>query len=154
MTHYFLDSSAVVKRYVDEPGSLWIRSLFTSSLDHMILIAQITPVEASSAVIRRVREGTVDRLVVQELKQAFLIQLKRQYRLVSLTPQIISQAQDLLEKYPLRAYDAVQLASATTANDRLVAGEIAPLVFVSADKRLLQTATAEGLVIEGPGVQD
>lgn len=151
MTHYFLDSSAVVKRYVNETGSPWIRSLFIRSRGHTILIAQITPVEAYSAVMRRVREGTVNLSITEDLRRTFLIQIKRQYRQVSLTQQVVSQAQDLIEKYPLRAYDAVQLASATTANERLVVEDVAPLVFVSADQRLVQAAAAEGLAVEDPG---
>ncbi|HYO88439.1 MAG TPA: type II toxin-antitoxin system VapC family toxin [Candidatus Limnocylindrales bacterium] len=151
MTHYFLDSSALIKRYQDEIGSLWIRGLFNDPVGHTILIAQITPVEFYSGMMRLVREGTLDLLAASRLRRALAIQLRRQYRLVSLTPPVISQAQDLLEKHPLRAYDAVQLASANTANKRLLASGAAPLIFVSADKRLAQAAVAEGLLTEDPG---
>jgi predicted nucleic acid-binding protein len=154
VTHYFLDSSAVVKRYVNEAGSLWIRNLFSGSAIHTILIAQITPVEVYSGVIWRVREGTVDPSVVDELRRAFLIQLRPQYNLVSFTQQVIGQAQDLLEKHPLRAYDAVQLASAMTTNTLLVTNDVAPLVFVSADRRLAQAAVAEGLLTEDLGLHN
>jgi len=152
VTHYFLDSSAVVKRYVDETGSWWIRGLFTGSLGHTLLIAQITPVEAYSGVLRRAREGTVDISVAQGLRRSFSIQIKRQYSLIALTQQVINQAQDLLEKYPLRAYDAVQLASANTANERLVMSNVPPLIFVSADERLTQAANTEGLTVEDPNL--
>ena len=33
MTDYYLDSSALVKRYVVEPGSAWVSSLFDFSLN-------------------------------------------------------------------------------------------------------------------------
>lgn len=63
---------------------------------------------------------------------------------------MLHRAEDLLEAHPLRAYDAVQLASALESNDRLVAADLAPLVFVSADTRLLAVAMAEGLATDDP----
>lgn len=151
MTHYFLDSSGLVKRYQDEIGSSWVRGLFKDPPENTILIAEITPVEFYSGMTRLVREGTLDLLAARYLRHVLAIQLRQQYRLVSLTPQVISQAQDLLERHPLRAYDAVQLASANMANQRLLASGAVPLIFVSADKRLTEAAAAEGLVTEDPG---
>ena len=150
MTHYFLDSSALIKRYHDEPGSSWVRNLFNNPIGHSFLLAQISPVEFYSGVMRRMREGTIHMVDANRLRRALAIQLKEQYRVVLLTPEIISQAQDFLEKYPLRAYDAVQLASAYTTNRRLIATDLAPLVFVSADRRLNQAAAAEGLLTDDP----
>ncbi len=63
---------------------------------------------------------------------------------------IISRARDLLDRYPLRAYDSVQLASALVANQALVLRKLPPLIFVSADDRLVKVATAEGLATENP----
>jgi predicted nucleic acid-binding protein len=57
---------------------------------------------------------------------------------------------DSLERHPLRAYDALQLASALESDTRLVGAGLAPLVFVTADTRLLAAASAEGLAIEDP----
>ena len=74
----------------------------------------------------------------------------REYMVVELTAPIIQDAEDWLDKHPLRAYDAIQLASALTANTRLIEAALAPLVFVSADVRLLTAATAEGLIVEDP----
>ncbi len=51
----------------------------------------------------------------------------------------------LLLVHPLRAYDAVQLASAMLAQFRL---ETASLVFLTADDRLLTAAAAEGLLTD------
>lgn len=150
MTHYFLDSSALVKRYVNETGSQWIRSLLADPSEHTILIAQITPVEVYSATMRRVREGALDLTVSSHLRLALMLHLEHQYRVVLITPQVIWQAQGLLERHPLRAFDAVQLASAVTANERLVGGNLTPLVFVSADGQLIQAAVIEGLLTEDP----
>ena len=56
----------------------------------------------------------------------------------------------LLERHPLRAYDAVQLASGLFANDLLIAMEQPTLTFLCADDRLLAAAQAEGLAIDNP----
>lgn len=68
------------------------------------------------------------------------------------TTAVIERAKSLLELYPLRAYDAVHLASALLANDTLVTSGLPVLVFVSADHRLLIAAQAEGLATENPNV--
>jgi predicted nucleic acid-binding protein len=69
---------------------------------------------------------------------------------VAVTAPIIQRAEDLLDIHPLRAYDAIQLASALAARTRLTEAALAPLVFVSADVQLLAAATAEGLTVDNP----
>ena len=59
MTHYFLDSSALAKRYVVEAGTHWVRSIMPGGAGHVILIAHITPVEIVSGTMRRKREGSI-----------------------------------------------------------------------------------------------
>lgn len=46
MTAYFLDSSALVKRYVSETGSAWIQQIADPLTGNELLIAQITWVDA------------------------------------------------------------------------------------------------------------
>jgi predicted nucleic acid-binding protein len=50
---YFLDSSALVKRYVAEAGSSWIQSLAEPTAGHALFIARITWIEVLSALARR-----------------------------------------------------------------------------------------------------
>ena len=56
MAHYFFDSSALVKRYVHEDGTAWVRRLTRRSAGRRIYLARITNVEVASAVARR-RKG-------------------------------------------------------------------------------------------------
>jgi predicted nucleic acid-binding protein len=42
VTNYYLDASALVKRYADEPGSTWIRHITDAQTQHTILLAEIT----------------------------------------------------------------------------------------------------------------
>ena len=75
-----------------------------------------------------------------------------EYDLIELSPGIIEQARLLLERYVLRAYDAIQLASARIARNRLLAARLAAPIFLAADDRLLKAAQAEGLAVDNPNL--
>ena len=148
--HYFLDSSALIKRYITEQGTGWVRSITLPSTGNTIIIAQVTQVEIFSSVSRRRREGLVPPRTTQAIRLLLHRHVKREYMVIELATPIIEGAEDLLDKHPLRAYDAIQLASALAANARLIEAILAPLVFVSADVRLLTAATVEGLTGDDP----
>ena len=59
MSSCYLDTSALGKRYVDEPGSDWIRTLTAPAAENTLLTARITMAEMYSALARRKREGSV-----------------------------------------------------------------------------------------------
>jgi len=54
--YYVVDSSALVKRYVLETGTAWVRRLTRRNPSTVIYIAHITAVEVTCAVARR-RKG-------------------------------------------------------------------------------------------------
>jgi hypothetical protein len=56
---YFFDSSAIVKRYVNETGTAWVRRLTRKGRPEPIYLARITAVELTSAVARRRKGGTL-----------------------------------------------------------------------------------------------
>jgi uncharacterized protein len=150
MTQYFLDSSALIKRYVVEPGTTWVRSLTNRGSGHTVLIAQITQIEIVSGASRRVREGTLTTRTARAVRLLIDRHVRREYVVIGLTPQVVRRAEDILAVHPLRTYDAVQLASALESNLRIVAAELSPVRFVSADTRLLGAAASEGLMIDDP----
>jgi hypothetical protein len=65
---------------------------------------------------------------------------------------MVNVAIQLTRRYPLRGYDAVQLAAAVRINRDLVSNHLPPLVFVSADNQLCSTAAMEGLITENPNL--
>ncbi len=144
------DSSALIKRYVAEQGTAWVRSISSSGAGNSVVVAQITQVEIFSGVSRRKREGVILPRTVQAIRLLLDRHMKREYLIVEVTAPLIQRAEDLLDKYPLRAYDSIQLASALIANSRLTAAGLTPLVFLSADTRLLTAATSEGLTVDDP----
>lgn len=56
MAAYFLDTSAIVKRYVAEPGQTWILSLCDLAQQHDLYISQAALVEVVATICRRTRE--------------------------------------------------------------------------------------------------
>ena len=150
MTRYFLDSSALIKRYVTEVGSGWVEALALPNTGNSLLIAQITQVEVISGISRYKRENVLTANTAKSIRSLFDRHVKQEYFVVDLTASLIQQAEDLLDKHPLRAYDSVQLATALAANSQMATAQLTPFVFVSGDKRLLAVASAEGLTVDDP----
>lgn len=150
MTDYFFDSSALVKRYILEVGTNWVRSIVDPNSGNEIIVAQITEVEVMSAVSRLARETLITAQVAHSIQMLLRQEMVREYVVIKLTKSISQNALSLLSRYPLRAYDAVQLASALQITQRLRLGGLSGLTFVSADQRLLSVAASEGLSTDNP----
>ena len=147
---YFLDSSALVKRYVTETGSAWVQELVAPHRNNLLTMVRITRVEVFSALARRQREGSLDESKIVEIISAFRYHLDEQYQVIEVDKTLAERASQLVLQYPLKAYDAVQLASALYVKSSLALMPDTQLVFVSADNRLLNIAQTEGLVTDNP----
>ena len=152
MPFYQCDASGLVKRYVDEVGSDWVRAIVDSASTNIVSIADITRAEVTSALARRTREGIITLGERNELLHTFRAHCATQYRIVPTQPLIIDLATELLQRHPLRAYDAVQLASASIVNQSLIAHGLPPLIFVTADDRLIVAARGEAVTAENPNL--
>lgn len=150
MAIYFIDSSALVKRYVNEIGSTWTLRLFDPVLDNEFFIAAITGVEIIAAITRRARSGSINvtdaTLVCQQIRN----DLQTDYSIVEITEEIIDSGMKLAEKRGLRGYDAVQLAAGCAVNALCIASGLSPVIFVSADNELNLAAASEDLSIKNP----
>jgi predicted nucleic acid-binding protein len=147
---YFLDSSALVKRYVTETGSNWIRALTDPTARNPLIIARITWVEVLSALARREREGSITSDDVARAIRTFSYDLDTQYQVAEVDGALARAAGELVIQHPLRAYDAVQLASAHRVQSDLTRTESTSLTFLTADERLIAIAQAEGLLTDNP----
>lgn len=150
MAVYFLDSSALVKRYINEIGSNWVLGLFDPAIDNDFFVAAITGVEIVAAITRRARNGSIAAadaaLVCNQLKS----DLQTDYQIIEITEEVISSGIALAETHSLRGYDAVQLAAGRAINELCVANGLLPIIFVSADEELNRAAIDEGLLVENP----
>ena len=150
MADYYADSSILVKRHIRETGTEWLRTLVSSGAGNTIITTQISIVEVFSAFNRRVREGMLGRDDYTALRADFTALCASEYQMLDLSAPVLEQACRLLERYPLRAYDAVQLAAALVANTTLLDAGLPALILLSADDRLLVAAQAEGLAVDNP----
>lgn len=113
----FADSSAVVKLYADEPGHEAIRALA------VLVVSELARVEVAAALWRKHRIGELSLESTTVLVQAFEADYAdvagAQSLLIPLavTSRLIEKAAALAATQALRAYDAVQLASAIAARD-------------------------------------
>ncbi len=147
---YYADSSALVKRHITEIGSAWIEQEFDGASGNRIITAKLTVIEVLSAMNRRRRESNISATEYANFSGDFLAFVQNDYRTFELTDAVLLKSQRLLENYPLRAGDAIQLASALLANAQLQTAQLPSLIFLASDVRLLSAAKDEGLQTDDP----
>lgn len=150
MAIYFIDSSALVKRYISEIGSAWVLGLFDPALNNEVFIAAITSVEIIAAITRRSRSGSISITDATIIRNQFKSDLRKDYQIVEITESIINSGMALSEISGLRGYDAIQLAAGRAVNSLCIANGLPPITFVSADNELNAAVVGEGLMIENP----
>ncbi len=150
MNTFYLDTSGLVKRYIEEAGSVELRALILPVKRSVLITTRLTTVEFHSAIAHRRREkpNLADHYDV--VLRTFDRHSVDEYTFVELKTAVITQARELLDNHPLRAYDSIQLASALIANQTLIAQNLPPVIFISADNRLNDAAIAEGLEVKNP----
>ncbi len=107
----YFDTSALVKRYVNEPGSRLARAMLRR---HDFLSSAIAPVEAMSALMRRRRAGDLS----EESFRAVLRRFQRdrtRWELVEVRAAVLSRAEELIQGgMPVKALDAIHIVSIMT----------------------------------------
>ena len=146
----FFDTSALLKQYVAEIGSSWVRAYLVASPAPVVFVSSLTLVEATCAFARRLRDGSLRTESHNTLVRAFEYDVNSRFRPLAVTPQTIETARRLAAQHPLRAYDAVQLATAWLLNQDLLDSGQATLTFACADDRLVAIAQSVGLFTENP----
>ena len=150
MAGYFVDSSALVKRYVLEAGTLPVRSLTNRKSHNEIFISRITSVELTAAIARRRKGGALTPPQASSILRRFRKHLTGRYTIAEVTPALLNDALRLANTHALRAYDAVQLATALEVQRGWLKLDLGGIVLLSADKELNAAATAEGLAVDDP----
>jgi predicted nucleic acid-binding protein len=134
----YFDTSALVKRYIDESGRREVLQLLRR---HECVASAVLPVELRSALRRRVTEGALEAARLPEILKR--VSADRAYwTLVEVGPEVLAAAEKLVAVHPLRTLDAIHVGSA----QMFAAGvSEADLMFVSADKRQTEAAAVIGL---------
>jgi hypothetical protein len=104
----YFDTSAVVKRYVLEPGSPQVRSLLRR---YDFLSSAITPLEILSALSRRKRTREIsEKNFTTAIRR--ISNDRRSWELIELTPFVLYRAEKIIPETPMRTLDALHIASA------------------------------------------
>ena len=146
MSLYYLDTSALVKLYVREPGTDHMIHLVTPSSGHTFAVLALTRLEFRAAVRQRERRGNVAHTGAESAITKMEEHFQRFYLVQLVTESVIEEAAALLDRHALRTYDAVQLAGCLTL--RAHGGE--SVSFVCSDRQLLFAAQHEGLAVFDP----
>jgi len=147
---YFLDSSALVKRYATETGSPWVENLTDPRSGNRIYVAAITHVEVIAAIARKKKGLLLSATDAAAAIGRFENDLQTDLRVFDLTPNVITMAARLAEKHALRGYDAVQLAVALEINAARTARRLTGLMLISSDVELNTAAQSEQLLTDDP----
>jgi predicted nucleic acid-binding protein len=139
---YFLDTSALVKRYHLESGSDRVHAIFDDP-DGVLIIAELAIVELASALQRKRNRSEISVEAMNDALAQFANDVLRDLVVAGLQSHHIQRARDLVLELGLRTLDALHLASASEL------GALSP-VFVCADARLRQAASSLGLDVLDP----
>lgn len=149
MAAYFIDSSALAKRYVSETGTPWMQAMADPASGNSLYVARLTLVDLVAAVSRRRKSGHLTPADAAAVLSDVRADFASDYQVIEVAAALISQAESLADRHALRGYDAVQLAAAIQVNDAYTAaGQPAAVTLISADLEL--NAAAEGLGVNDP----
>ncbi|MFO0698075.1 MAG: type II toxin-antitoxin system VapC family toxin [Nitrospira sp.] len=140
----YVDTSALVKLYVEEPMSDKLADAVHAA--EAVATSLVAYVEARAAFARARRETRLSPSAYRQVLEAFLEDWGR-YVVVEVTDRLVRHAGELAAHRALRGYDALHLASALSLQEH-VASKISFLAF---DHALVQAARRENLHIHTLG---
>lgn len=145
MRALFLDTSALVKLYVDEAGSAQVAGLVGDARDVEVVICAIAEVEFGSALFRKLRAKQIAANDANLVWTYFREDCATRFRIRAVDSAVIATATRLVRQHPLRAYDALQLSTCLEVNDARLERDLVAAAFVCSDAQLVEVARAEGV---------
>jgi len=147
----YLDSSAIVKRYIEEKGSEVIDSLYAAleneEIEDQILVFSAWNLgEVCGAIDTRQQRGDLDEKSSKEAFNLFAGETKkfvsmRRVNVLPVSARLLTNSRALVLKYHIYQADALQLASAKLARAE---------IFVSADRKLIDCGKLEKFETANP----
>lgn len=131
----FLDTSALAKRYVQEPGSGELTELLTS-ITSEIFISTLAFVEFASAMGRKLRNKEIAEAKVGEAIKELEEDWYEVFAKIQLEDMLAETAAAIALEHSLKGADAVHLASA-----QIIGVEL----FVASDNKLIRVAKKLGI---------
>jgi predicted nucleic acid-binding protein len=137
----YVDTSALVKRYVHEPGSQAFDD-FVAGSDEPFVLSPLTLVELQSVLMRRLRQRDFDRVYLRRLRGLFDGDLRAALWIVQPFPtEAFAAAARLVEDLDIAVapFDALHIASAKALGCKR---------FATADRQQARAAQRCGLSIQ------
>ena len=148
MPVYYLDTSVIVKRYLQEQGTeVMDRLLDGTAPDNHFYTSWLSIVELTSAILRLANGGQLTRDAADTVLARFQLDIGETFQLWPLDNSILSTAISVVEQHQLRSGDAIHLATAA------IIFRLAPeseTVLVSSDRELLEAAVGSGMAVLNP----
>ena len=137
MTAIYLESSVVLAWLLGEPGSDWVRSVIDAAT--LVQTSRLTFVEVERGLVRAAHAGRVSEADARRAR-SLLTAAAPQWAVLALSEPVCARAGQGFPVEPVRAMDALHLASALQA----VEAE-ADLRMLSLDDRVNRNAEALGI---------
>lgn len=140
---YFLDSSALVKRYIAETGSDTVMSLIEG--EQRLAVSWLALPETISAITRRAKNSDLNAEDLQRVQTQFALDWQR-FLVLEVSGEPVGEAESLIARRALRGADSIHLSTALWLRRRAHV----PVILVASGNELLVAADAEGLQTLNP----
>ncbi len=141
---FFLDASAIMKRYYPERGAGTIEALLSSSpATDRFYVSELSLLEVTAGIVRRVAPG----VVASDALAQFRHDSGPLFHVRPLGAGVLEVALQVDETYRLRSGDAIQLG--TALHSASISAPI-PIIMVTSDRELLAAARQSGLTTLDP----
>ena len=148
MPVYYLDTSAIVKRYLEEQGTEVMDRLLDDTGPHnSFYTSWLSILELTSAILRLANGGRLTRDAADTVLARFRQVIGETILLWPVDDSILRAALAVVERHQLHSGDAVHLATAATIF-RLAPD--AETILVSSDRELLEAAMGSGMGVLNP----
>ena len=139
----YVDSSAIVKRYYDEPGSEHFRARWSTA--ERVFTSRVAYAEVHAALARKRRDGELSPKAFTTATRAFEAEWPA-YDQVLVDETTLGPVRRLVRRYPLRGFDAIHLGAALWLRKQIAT----PIEFWVSDERLESAARRERLTVVNP----
>jgi predicted nucleic acid-binding protein len=144
----YLDTSALVKLFAVEEGSALVRTLVSgNSAAALLLVSRLGYTEASVSLARMVHLGRIPAADLPRHLGALDSYWEESIQEVDIGEDVLRDARHLAQRFPLRTYDAIHLASARAARRMLRGVFEGELRFLAFDSGMVKAARDLGFAI-------
>lgn len=140
----YFDSSALVKRYIEEQGSDKVNALLKDG--SYAVVSRLAYPEILAAITRRHKAGDIETCGFERIKKAFKADWAF-LAVVEMHKELFQSIDEVIARHALKGADSIHLSTALWLKKTTKRN----VVFVASDLELLKAAKAEKLEICNPG---